>query len=157
MVTIISTQPVPVRYTLWETDVATHSKRRVWDCRIAGGSGVVDRNTLLTPQGVATEISDDALEKLMSIPAFTDDIEKGFIKVLKKTKARTVDADEEALKDMNLAGSGKPLTDKDLVKAGAQINEDGSIDISKGGEKAMALKRSSSVEEKHSKRGRRSA
>ena len=137
MVTIISTHPVTKRYNLWHTDPSTHTQTRLWDCTIPGGAGVVNRKSLVTPIGVATEISDDALEKLMQIEAFTSDIEGGFIKVLKRTKARSVDADEQALADMNTEGSGKPITQKDLEKAGAVVNDDGSIDISNGGKNAI--------------------
>lgn len=137
MVTIISTHPVNVRYNLWSENAEMHSKERIWDCTIPGGSGVLDNRSLRTPSGIATEITDDALEKLMQIPAFNKDIENGFIKVLKKTKARSVDADEEAEKDMNLSGSGRQLTDKDLEADGAEINEDGSINVTKGGKNAV--------------------
>lgn len=154
MVTIISTHPVSVRYNMWEIDESTHSKRRVWDCLIPGGSGVVNKHTLKTPQGVATEIDEAALENLMKIPSFVADIDSGFIKVLKRTRARAVDADAEAEKDMNLDGSGKQITSEDLENAGAEINSDGSIDVSKGGAKAMAIKRSGKTD-KPSKKGRK--
>lgn len=140
MVTIISTHPVNKRYNLWHTDTASHTQRRIWDCTIRGGSGVVDKKTLVTPVGVPTEITDEALEKLLQIEAFNDDVKDGYIKILKKTKSRTVDADEQALKDMNTNGSGKPITQKDLEEAGAVVNEDGSIDISNGGKNAVTIK-----------------
>ena len=141
MVTIISTHPGAKRYNLWHTDPTTHVQRRVWDCTISGGSGVVNKKSLLTPIGVATEISDEALEKLMQINAFKEDIELGFIKVLKRTKAKSVDADEQALADMNTSGSGKPITAEDLEKDGAVVNDDGSIDISNGGKNAFDNKK----------------
>ena len=136
MVTIISTHPVSVRYNLWSENASMHSKERVWDCTIPGGSGVMDRRTLQTPIGVATEISEDALEKLMQIEAFKSDIDKGLIKVLKHTRKRSVDADEEALKDMKTDGSGKQITAEDFEADGAVINEDGSINVTKGGKNA---------------------
>lgn len=141
MVTIISTHPTSVRYNMWNEDPKTHSKYRVWDCTIKGGAGVAqNKGTLYTPTGVATEISEEALEKLNKIPCFVADVEAGLIKVLKNTKARTVDADEEALKDMDTETNGKQITDTELEADGAEINSDGSIDVSGGG-KNVAVKR----------------
>ena len=136
MVTIISTHSTSMDYVLWETNTQNHSANPVWDCTIPGGAGVFNSRSLHTPDGVATEISDDALEKLMRIPAFVNDINDGYIKVLKRTKARTVDADAEAKKDMNTEGSGRQLTAEELEKDGAVVNSDGSIDVTKGGKNA---------------------
>lgn len=140
MVTIISTLPTKVRYNLWKEDSQMHSKVRLWDCIINGGSGVIDRRTLITPQGVATEVTDEAYEKLLMIPDFVNDVKKGFLKVLKGVKARAVDADEEAEKDMNLDSAGKQITSEDLEADGAVINDDGSVDVSKGGKNAKYRK-----------------
>ena len=136
MVTIISTHSTSMNYILWESNTNEHSAHPVWDCTIPGGSGVVNKHSLQVPNGVATEISDDALEKLMRIPAFVKDINDGYIKVLKNTKARTVDAEEEAEKDMNTEGSGRQITSSELEKDGAIINSDGSIDVTEGGKNA---------------------
>lgn len=152
MVTIISTHPVTVRYNLWKENAVMHSKERVFDCTIPGGSGVIDRRTLQTPIGVATEITDDALENLMKIDAFKKDIENGFIKVLKHTKKRSIDADEEAEKDMNTGGSGKQITAEDFEADGAVINSDGSINVSKGGKNAKPQCAKDSSFKKNSRR-----
>ena len=138
MVTIISTHTIPVCYIKWVK--ANGNKMRLWDYTIKGGSGVVDKNTLLTPVGVATSISEADLDKLMTLDSFRADIKRGFIKVLKNTNARTVDADEEAEKDMNTEGSGRQITSEDLEKDGAIINDDGSVDVSNGGKNAVARK-----------------
>lgn len=140
MVTIISTIPVSKRYILWKEDEKQHTKIALWDCTIPGGAGVIDKHSLQTPEGVATEIDDFALDKLMQIGSFVGDMKNGFIKVLKGVKARTVDADEEALKDMNTDGTGRQITSEDLEKDGAVINDDGSVDVSKGGKNAKARK-----------------
>lgn len=140
MVTIISTIPVSKRYILWKEDTKQHTKIALWDCTIPGGAGVIDKRSLQTPEGVATEIDDSALDKLMQIGSFVGDMKNGFIKVLKGVKARTVDADEEALKDMNTDGTGRQITSEDLEKDGAVINDDGSVDVSKGGKNAVARK-----------------
>lgn len=138
MVTIISTHPTNVRYNLWQENAEMHTKERIWDCTIKGGAGVVHgKGELYTPTGVATEINEAALEKLMRIPAFLEDIEEGYIKVLEKTKARSVDADEQAEKDMKTDASGQQLTTKELEADGAEINDDGSIDVTHGGKNAI--------------------
>lgn len=136
MVTIISTHPVTMNYILWKEDASIHSKEAVWDCTIPGGAGVMNPKSLQTPQGVATEISDEALENLMKIDSFVKDIKKGSIKVLKNRRSRSVDADEEAEKDMNTHTTGRQMTSEDLEADGAVINEDGSINVSNGGKNA---------------------
>lgn len=140
MTTIISTHPVNMRYVKWNRNPQTHTKTALYDYTILGGSGVVNRKTLITPIGVATEVKDEDIEKLMAIPAFEKDVKNGFIKILKKVKKGTVDADDEALKDMDTNGSGKPITSEQLEEAGAEIKEDGSIDISKGGKNVQAIR-----------------
>ena len=139
MVTIISTHPVTVRYIKYECDETSHSKRAVWDCTIKGGAGIaLGKGELVVHDGLATEISDEAIDILNTLVSFQNDVNHGFIKVLKHTKARTVDPDEEAIKDMNTEGSGKQITSSELEKNGAVINDDGSIDVTKGGKDAVA-------------------
>lgn len=141
MVTIISTHPVTVRYNMWRENPEMHSKERIWDCTIKGGAGIaLGKGDLVVHDGVATEVTEEALEKLRQIPAFITDEKEGFIKVLENTKKKSVDADDEALKDMNTEGTGKQLTDKELEEDGAEVNSDGSIDVTHGGKNAI-LKR----------------
>ena len=155
MVTIISTHSVSKNYILWETNTQEHSAIPVWDCTIPGGAGVFNRHSLHTPEGVATEISDEALEKLKMIPAFVNDVNDGYIKILKGKKARTVDADAEAEKDMNTEGSGRQLTAEELEKDGAVVNSDGSIDVTKGGKNAAVAHAAKGEKGKRSLSGRR--
>lgn len=140
MTTIISTHPVNMRYVKWERNSQSHTKTALYDYTILGGSGVVNRKTLITPIGVATEVNDEDIEKLMAIPAFVTDVKNGLIKILKRTKKSSIDADDEALKDMDVDGLGKPITSEQLEEAGAEIKEDGSIDISKGGKNVQAIR-----------------
>lgn len=139
MVTIISTHPVTTQYVKWQIDEVQHIQTPVWDYTIPGGSGVVNKNTLAVPQGVATQISEEDLDRLMTLESFKKDIKDGFIKVLKGKRAASVDADEEAEKDMNTEGSGKQITSAELEKDGAVINDDGSIDVTEGGQNAAAM------------------
>lgn len=50
---------------------------------IKGGHGVINKN-FLTPQGVATEVSDEDLEFLKGVPAFQEHEQRGFITYDKK-------------------------------------------------------------------------
>lgn len=136
MNTLISTHPIDIAYCIWQRDDKQHTKTCVWDFTLPGGAGIANPKTLLTPDGVATEVSDETLEKLMTIGSFKADVDAGYVKVLKGQKARSVDANEEAAKDMNTEGSGKQITDAELIKDGAVMNDDGSIDVTKGGKNA---------------------
>ena len=150
MNTIISTHPVSIMYCKWRTDETAHIKECLWDFTLPGGAGISNKKTLVTPEGVATEVSDEVLSNLMEIEAFTKDVERGFVKVLKNKRAGSVDADKEASKDMNTEGSGKQITSEELEKDGAVINDDGSIDLTKGGKGAALAHASAGAESKNS-------
>lgn len=137
MNTIISTHPIPMMYCKWVIDEKTHLQECVWDFTVPGGAGVANKKTLIVPDGVATTVSDDVLTTLMTIQSFREDIEKGYIKVIKGKSSKSVDANEEALKDMNTNASGRQITDEELVSDGAVVNEDGSIDVTNGGKNAV--------------------
>lgn len=136
MNTIISTHPIPTMYCKWVIDEKTHQQECVWDFTVPGGAGVTDKRTLLVPDGVATSVDDKILETLMTIPSFVKDMDNGYIKVINGKAAKNVDANEEALKDMNTNASGKQITDEELVEDGAVLNDDGSIDVTRGGANA---------------------
>lgn len=131
MNTIISTKPYACSYSKFEEDIKSHSRIRIWQVTINGGSGIMQgKGHLYTPDGVATEIDDKGLEILMTLPEFIEDVKNGHMKVIRRMSARKVDADEEALKDMNLEHMAKPLTEKNLKDSGATIDsDDGSIDV----------------------------
>lgn len=79
---------------------------------INGGADVINKRTLITPEGMITEISDDKLEKLKSHPVFQQHIQNGFIVV--------VDTEKQAEKEhKNLEeDKSKQLTEKDYEKQG---------------------------------------
>lgn len=54
---------------------------------IKGGSDVVDKKTLLTPQGVVTELSKDDLDLLKTHPVFKMHLENGYITINENEKA----------------------------------------------------------------------
>jgi len=74
---------------------------------IKGGTGVAN-NRLVTPLGVATEISDFDLEELQKNPSFKDHEKNGYI-VVRAKKAET----EKVASDMNLKDESAPMTHTD--------------------------------------------
>lgn len=143
MNTIISTKPYACAYEKYEEDLVSHTKKAVWSIRIEGGAGVVQgKGHLYTPEGVATEVDDKGLEVLLTIPQFQQDVKLGIMKVIKGVKAKKVDADEQAGKDMNKHPDFRPITEEDLNAAGAKVDKsDGSVDITgEGGEESVAKK-----------------
>lgn len=144
MNTIISTHAIPTMYCKWDVNEQTHQQECVWDFTVPGGAGVTNNKTLIVPDGVATSVDDKILETLLTIKSFREDIENGYIKIIKGKSAKNVDANEEALKDMNTNGSGRQITDEELVSDGAVLNDDGSIDVTRGGANATI---------KHSQKG----
>lgn len=88
---------------------------------IRGGAGIAN-DRLITPQGVHTEVTEEALAELEKNPVFNLHKKNGFISV----QSRRADADKVAT-DMNARDKSKPLTpadylDKqvDAVKAGGK-------------------------------------
>lgn len=140
MNTVISKRPTTIEFVDWERDDVQHKLTPLRSVTIFGGAGVTDPRALVIPEGVCTYISDEALAWLETLPKFKRHIEKGIFRVVKGKKI-----DPEAANE--IADSGKmadnrdiparPMTSEQLEKDGAVINEDGSIDISKGGAKAI--------------------
>ena len=138
MNTVISKRPTTIEFVEWDIDDVQHKVTPIRSVTIFGGAGVTDPRALIVPEGVATYISDEALAWLETLPKFKRHIEKGIFRVIKGKKI-----DSEAANE--IASSGKmidnkdiparPLIEEELKKDGAVINEDGSIDISKGGAK----------------------
>lgn len=73
------------------------------EIRIKGGANVTDKYSLMVPNGMITEVSDEDLEYLQNDAAFKRMVDKGFLKVTSINKL-----------DQNLNG----MTEKDT---GAQI------------------------------------
>lgn len=78
---------------------------------IRGGANVRDRNSLATPTGMVTEVSDEELAFLQNDPLFKDEVAKGHMKVMDKEKldvsdmspkdhaAQILDADHAAVSE----------------------------------------------------------
>ena len=138
MNTVISKRPTTIEFVEWDIDDVQHKMTPIRSVTIFGGAGVTDPRALIVPEGVATYISDEALAWLETLPKFKRHIDRGIFRVIKGKKI-----DSEAANE--IASSGKmidnkdiparPLNEEQLKKDGAVINEDGSIDISRGGSK----------------------
>lgn len=90
---------------------------------IKGGAHVADKKTLVTPNGVPTEVSKEDLEILKENYAFKKFLERGFMKIMESgSKFKAQDESEK-------------MTEKD---ASAQITKE---DYEKKGKKAPRTKR----------------
>ena len=90
---------------------------------IKGGAHVADKKTLVTPNGVPTEVSKEDLEILKENYAFKKFLERGFMKIMESgSKFKAQDESEK-------------MTEKD---ASAQITKE---DYKKKGKKAPRTKR----------------
>lgn len=79
---------------------------------IRGGADVIDKKTLVTPEGVLTPVTDDEFAKLQDNPIFLRHIERGVLKVC--TNERNAEKSSvELTKD-----DSAQLTPKDYKKQG---------------------------------------
>lgn len=85
---------------------------------IEGGSDVINKRNLITPDGMVTEIADDKLEKLKTHPVFQEHLRNGFIKICDTAKSAEksgVELDKDnsrqlTPKDYNDEGKKAPKT-----------------------------------------------
>lgn len=82
---------------------------------IRGGSNITDPRTLITPEGVVTEVSDEDLALLEKNVSFNDFVKGGFLKVKKHTVANV---QKEVKKDMNPKDGSAQPTEKDWTDRG---------------------------------------
>ena len=139
MNTVISKRPTTIEFVKWDIDDVQHKMTPIRSVTIFGGAGVTDPRALIIPEGVATYISDEALAWLETLPKFKRHVDKGFFRVVKGKKIDAEAANEIAESGKMIDNKdipARPLNEEQLKKDGAVVNEDGSIDISKGGAKA---------------------
>lgn len=111
---VYSTASAGINYTEYRK-VTKDLNQPVKKVYIAGGSNVIQKN-LVTPLGVATQVSDDDLNFLMSHLSFKKHMEKGFMKVenIKKDPEKVV-------------ASGMKLADKSAQKTHETLDEGAKI------------------------------
>lgn len=85
---------------------------------IKGGNGVANKH-LVTPFGVATQVSDDDLSFLMNNEAFLRHMKRGFLKVEERNIAA-----EKVAADMTPKDKSHPLRPKDFDKDEAKPMKD---------------------------------
>lgn len=152
MNTVISRHPTTVTYTKW-INTKSGFVRDGSGIIINGGAGIVGGYELLSnkspdersreiPIGVHTYVPDEVLEKLMTIPTFVRDLDKGLVAVVRGSKIDRDKANDIAASDMAPSSqiSSAPITREEIEATGAEINSDGSIDISKVNEGVSPLK-----------------
>lgn len=88
---------------------------------IKGGSDVADRKTLVAPEGVITEISDDQAEALKENSIFVEQMESGYLKLVKTNPVSLEKAVNGLKKD-----KGAALTASDFTSTGQKPPETGS-------------------------------
>jgi hypothetical protein len=103
---VFSTLANDQRYVNWvkgPNDIPTEG----YSVFIKGGTGVAN-DRLITPQGVATEITEEDLAQLEQNPSFMQHKKDGFVTV----RAKKAEAEKVAA-DMNLKDESAPMTHSD--------------------------------------------
>ena len=90
MTLITSTMATDVVYSIYEKSASGLNvvKKQV---KVVGGTGVTNKVTLVTPEGVTTSVTDEELEALNQNKVFQKHVKNGFIKVQKTGKKSTSD------------------------------------------------------------------
>lgn len=112
---VISTATSGVDFTLYAMGKDQH--KPVKKIRIAGGSNVANKH-LVTPMGVATEVSEDDLQELLSLQIFQRQMDRGFFRVVNSKR------DPEQVitsTGMETADESAPLTPESIAAEGAKL------------------------------------
>lgn len=105
---VFSTLACDQLYTNWQVSSITgQDPIHVGHVLVKGGAGIANSRTLVTPQGVATEVTDEQLALLEQNEDFKRHKSGGYIRV----EARSKDVDKVAA-DMSAGDKSRPYTDK---------------------------------------------
>lgn len=77
---------------------------------VEGGAGVANNKSLITPQGVVTEVSAEQLDQLKKVELFQTHMENGYLTILDKKPADV----ESVAADMQRGDGSAPLTHADF-------------------------------------------
>lgn len=116
---IVSRAAQDIEYTAWEKS-KTGAHQKVKSVVVKGGAYVINRETLKTPKGVITPVTDEELKFLESNSTFKIHQERGFIEVI-KSKDDAEDVADEEREDSEghiLRDNGSQLTKKDFKDRG---------------------------------------
>lgn len=116
MAYITSTLTTPVEYTLYK-DLPGKARAVAASVRINGGANVADKRTIVTPQGVCTQVTDEQLELLRKHPLFKEHEKKGYVAVV---ETRYKEDAEKAAKDLQPKDGSAPKTPQDYEEKKAK-------------------------------------
>lgn len=110
---IVSRASQDNEYVIWGT-TPNGTKLVKKTILIKGGANVMPKDSMTTPNGVITEVSEEDWELLKEHTAFKRHMERGFMEVMKEEKkARTATKQKSEKKD-----GGAQLTPKDFEDKG---------------------------------------
>lgn len=115
---IFSTATSGIKYT--EFKKTKDMQIPVRHVHIQGGANLANKH-LITPRGVATQVTQDDLEFLLAHPVFQRHVDKGYMQIEKTNK------DPEkviASNDMELKDGSAPETPETLAAKGAKVRAD---------------------------------
>lgn len=105
---VYSTLACDQLYTNWRvSDITGQDPAHIGHVLVRGGAGIANSRTLVTPQGVVTEVSDDQLALLEQNDDFKRHKVNGYIRV----EARAKDLDK-VTGDMSAGDKSRPYTPK---------------------------------------------
>lgn len=117
MAFITSTMTSPIVYTVYKL-LPGGMKTPAAEVLIKGGANAVDKKTLVTPEGVSTEVTDEELALLKAHPLFKEHLSRGFVKIV-ETKYR--EEAEKAVKDLEKKDGSAPKTLKDYKNKKVEV------------------------------------
>lgn len=137
---VISTLPTDTAYTVWIGDTAAKGAvpRRSRAIVVKGGHGVANKN-FITPQGVATVITDDEAEALAKHKVFLRHQKRGYVKILNKEE---VVQPEKELGDLNAEGDKSTPPDAEGLKekTGQDVEENTEVKVKRKRTKKTSTK-----------------
>ena len=104
---IHSTASQPMIYPIYAGEDGQNRATKIKDILIKGKANVMDPQTLSTPTGVVTEVSDADLELLKRSSAFQRHVARGFMRVMNEHELNT--------KDMQPKDNSAQLMDQDYA------------------------------------------
>ena len=115
---VTSTHTNSTRYVEWDKNCNKNHNVIKKAITIKGGHGISNKH-FITPEGVVTVINNDAeMDWLMTVDAFKRDIEKGYIRVMKRKE----ESEKTVRRDMNPKDGSAPNTPNDYIKVEGQEN-----------------------------------
>jgi len=109
--TITNANAFPVYMKVNGSPVSQHKKI----ITIKGGANVTDPKTMVTPEGVVTEVSDEDLAVLEKNKSFMKFVSGGFIKI---KKHRVTEVEKEVKNDMSQKDGSAQPTEKEWTARG---------------------------------------